>query len=166
MHTRLRALRAGCATYLTKPIDFNILVNTLIRSIKTSEITHKVMIVDDEELVVNYHAGILRHASMEVICISNPMQNLQRTAEFQPDLVVLDMHMPDINGIELATLLRQHEQFLLLPIIFVTADTSVHLRQSIESIGVNAVLTKPVDMGALVNACERAITDTFALTSH
>lgn len=163
MHTRLRALRAGCTTYITKPIDLTILVNTLIHTIKNSEITYKVMIVDDEELVASYHAEILRHAGMEVICISNPMQSLQRAAEFKPDLVVLDMHMPEINGIELATLLRQHEQFLLLPIIFVTADTSVRLRQSIESIGVNAVLTKPVDMGALVNACERAITDTFAL---
>lgn len=166
MHTRLRALRAGCATYITKPIDFSTLVNTLIHCIKNSEITYKVMIVDDEELVANYHAEILRHAGMEVVCLSNPMQSLQLATEFKPDLVVLDMHMPNINGIELATLLRQHRQFLLLPIIFVTADTSVRLRQSIESIGVNAVLTKPVDMGALVNACERAITDTFALKNR
>ena len=163
MHTRLRVLRAGCATYMTKPIDFSVLVKTLINTIAANEITHKVMIVDDEELVANYHAEILRHAGMEVICVSQPMQSLQRAAEFKPDLVVLDMHMPDINGIELATLLRQDEKFLLLPIIFVTADTSIRLRQSIESLGVNGILTKPVDMSALVNSCERAITDTFAL---
>lgn len=163
MHTRLRALRAGCATYVTKPIEFSSLVRTLIHTIQVSEITYKVMIVDDEELVANYHAEILRHAGMDVICVSNPMQSLQRATEFKPDLVVLDMHMPEINGIELAMLLRQNEQFLLLPIVFVTADTSVKLRQSIESLGVNGILTKPVDMGALVNACERAISDTFAL---
>lgn len=163
MHTRLRALRAGCATYMTKPIDFSVLVKTLIHTIAANEITHKVMIVDDEELVANYHAEILRNAGMEVICVSQPMKSLQRAAEFKPDLVVLDMHMPDINGIELATLLRQDEKFLLLPIIFVTADTSLRLRQSIESLGVNGVLTKPVDMNALVNSCERAITDTFSL---
>lgn len=163
MHTRLRALRAGCATYMTKPIDFSVLVKTLINTIATNEITHKVMIVDDEEIVANYHAEILRNAGMDVICVSQPMKSLQRAAEFKPDLVVLDMHMPDINGIELATLLRQDEKFLLLPIIFVTADTSLRLRQSIESLGVNGLLTKPVDMNALVNSCERAITDTFAL---
>lgn len=163
MHTRLRALRAGCAAYITKPIDFTLLVNSLMHSIKTSEITHKVMIVDDEELVAEYHANILRHAGMEVICVSKPMQSLQRAAEFKPDLVVLDMHMPDITGIELARLLRQHEDLLLLPIVFLSSDISLRLRQSLESIGVNAVLTKPVAMGALVNACERAISDTFAL---
>lgn len=163
IHTRLRALRAGCATYITKPIEFSSFVKTLIHTIETSEITHKVMIVDDEELVANYHAEILRNAGMEVICVSKPMQSLQRATEFQPDLVVLDMHMPEINGIELATLLRQNEQFLLLPIVFVTADTSIKLRKSIESLGVNGILTKPVDMSALVNACERAISDTFAL---
>lgn len=163
MHTRLRALRAGCATYMTKPIDFSMLVKTLINTIAANEITHKVMIVDDEEIVANYHAEILRNAGMEVMCVSHPMQSMQRAAEFKPDLVVLDMHMPDINGIELATLLRQDENFLLLPIIFVTADTSIRLRQSIESLGVNGILTKPVDMNALVNSCERAITDTFTL---
>ncbi|GGY65199.1 hypothetical protein GCM10011613_06320 [Cellvibrio zantedeschiae] len=163
MHTRLRALRAGCATYITKPIEFSSLVRTLVHTIKASEITYKVMIVDDEELVASYHAEILRNAGMDVISVSKPMQTLQRAAEFKPDLVVLDMHMPEINGIELATLLRQNEQFLLLPIVFVTADTSPKLRQSIESLGVNAILTKPVDMDALVISCERAIRDTFAL---
>lgn len=163
MHTRLRALRAGCATYITKPIEFSSLVRTLIHTIKVSEITHKVMIVDDEELVANYHAEILRHAGMDVICVTKPMQSLQRAAEFKPDLVVLDMHMPDVNGMELATLLRQNEQFLLLPIIFVTADTSTKLHKSMEGLGVNGILTKPVDMEALVNACERAISDTFIL---
>lgn len=163
MHTRLRALRAGCATYITKPIEFSSLIKSLVHSIQSNEVTHKVMIVDDEELVAHYHAEILRHAGMEPLCISHPLQSLQRATEFKPDLMILDMHMPDINGIELATLLRQNEQFLLLPIIFVTADTSSKLRQSIESIGVNAVLTKPVDIGALVNACERAISDTFVL---
>lgn len=163
MHTRLRALRAGSATFITKPIEFSSLVHTLIHTIKTSEITHKVMIVDDDEIVANHHTEILRRAGMEVIYVTQPMQSLQRAAEFQPDLVVLDMHMPEINGIELATLLRQNEQFLLLPIVFVTADTSVKLRHSIESLGVNGILNKPVDMTALVNACERAISDTFAL---
>jgi DNA-binding response OmpR family regulator/EAL domain-containing protein (putative c-di-GMP-specific phosphodiesterase class I) len=163
MHTRLRALRAGCAAYITKPIEFSSLVRTLIHIIKTSEITHKVMIVDDEELVANYHAEILRNAGMDVICVTKPMQSLQRATEFKPDLVVLDMHMPDINGMELATLLRQNEQFLLLPIIFVTDDTSTKLHRSMEGLGVNGILTKPVDMDALVNACERAISDTFIL---
>jgi len=161
--TRLRALRAGCATFVTKPIDFISLIRTLTHTIKANEITHKVMIVDDEELVANYHAEILRNAGMDVMCVTNPMNSLERAAQFKPDLVVLDMHMPDINGIELATLLRQSEQFLLLPIVFVTADTSTKLRQSIESLGVNGMLTKPVDMSALVTACERAISDTFAL---
>jgi len=166
MHTRLRALRAGCATYLTKPVDFNSLVKSISQTIEANEITHKVMIVDDEALVAAYHAEILRHAGMEVITVSQPMHSLQRATEFKPDLVILDMHMPDINGIELATLLRQNEEFLLLPIIFVTADTSIKLRQSIESLGVNGVLTKPVDIEALVNACERAISDTHALKSR
>lgn len=163
MHTRLRALRTGCSAYVTKPVDFTLLVKTLGQTIAANEITHKVMVVDDEPSIASYHAEILRSAGMEVICVTQPMHSLQQAAEFKPDLVILDMHMPEINGIELATLLRQSEQFLLLPIIFVTADTSTKVRKSIESLGVNGLLTKPVDMGALINAAERAINDTHAL---
>lgn len=163
MHTRLRALRTGCAAYVTKPVDFVMLVKTLEQTIVANEITHKVMVVDDEPSIAAYHAEILRSAGMEVVCVTQPMHSLQQAAEFKPDLVILDMHMPDVNGIELATLLRQSEQFLLLPIIFVTADTSTKLRKSIEGLGVNGVLSKPVDMGALINAAERAINDTHAL---
>lgn len=166
MNTRLRALRAGCASFVTKPIDFSSLVKNLVHIIDANEVSYKVMIVDDEELVARYHAEILRHSGMEVICVSQPMQSLRRAREFKPDLVILDMHMPNINGIELATLLRQDEQFLLLPIIFVTADTSTKLRNSIETIGVNAVLTKPVDVGVLASAAERAINDTFTLKNR
>ena len=166
IHARVRALRAGCTHYLSKPVDFIQLTNTLTNAIHHRETSHKVMIVDDEELVAQYHAEILRHAGMDVIYITNPLQSLQRAVEFQPDLVILDMHMPDINGMELATLLREEDQFLALPIIFVTADTSTVLHNSLESLGVNGVLTKPVNIQQLISCCEHAISDTVALKNR
>ncbi|RZA02998.1 MAG: EAL domain-containing protein, partial [Moraxellaceae bacterium] len=135
-------------------------------TINSFESTHRVMVVDDDEIVAKYHAELLRHAGMEVISVSQPLQSLQRAAKFKPDLVILDMHMPEINGIELATLLRQEEEFLVLPIIFVTSDTSESLRESLESLGVNGIMHKPVQIDALVSTCERAINDTIALKNR
>ena len=163
MHTRLHALRAGCSNFITKPIDCPTLINTLGHTCAQHKQATKIMIVDDDETMAQLHAEILRYAGMEVIYVTQPAQSLKRATEFQPDLVLLDMHMPTIDGLELATLLRQNDQFMLLPIIFVTADDSFKLRQTIESFGVNAILNKPVDMGELVNLCERAVNHTAAL---
>lgn len=163
---KLRALRAGCADYIPKPIDFHQLIEKLLVLITQHEVTYKVMIVDDEPLVADFHAEVLRYAGMEAICVDKPMQSLQRAMQFKPDLVILDMHMPDINGLELATLLRQEPQFLLLPIIFITADTDINLHNSIKAIGVNAIMVKPIESSALIRLCEQTLISTASLKNR
>lgn len=166
LNAKLRALRAGSTDYLIKPIDFNFLIEKLIQLINQNNKTYRVMVVDDDESVSNLQAEILRYAGMEVLCVNQPLHSLQRAAEFKPDLVILDMHMPDINGMELAVLLRQDPEFLLLPIIFVTADTDINLHRNIRALGVNALLTKPFEANDLIERCRQALTDTTLLKTR
>lgn len=166
VNAKLRALRAGSSDYLVKPLDFNFLVEKLITVINQHSKTQRVMIVDDDPAMSGLEEEILRYAGMEVLCVNQPLHSLQRAAKFKPDLVILDMHMPDINGMELAVLLRQDPEFLLLPIIFVTADTDTNLHKSIKALGVNALLTKPFEATELISVCEQALADTAALKNR
>jgi DNA-binding response OmpR family regulator/EAL domain-containing protein (putative c-di-GMP-specific phosphodiesterase class I)/HPt (histidine-containing phosphotransfer) domain-containing protein len=166
VNAKLRALRAGSSDYLIKPLDFNFLVEKLVHIITQHTKIHRVMIVDDDPAMTSLQAEILRYAGMEVLCVNQPLHSLQRAAKFKPDLVILDMHMPDINGMELAVLLRQDPEFLLLPIIFVTADTDTNLHKSIKALGVNALLTKPFEVTELISVCEQALADTSALKNR
>ncbi|WP_039918311.1 response regulator [Cellvibrio mixtus] len=166
LNAKLRALRAGSTDYLIKPVDFNFLVEKLVQLINQNNKTYKVMVVDDDEAVANLQAEILRYAGMEVLCVNQPLHSLQHAAQFKPDLVILDMHMPDINGMELAVLLRQDPEFLLLPIIFVTADTDINLHRNIRALGVNALLTKPFEADDLIERCRQALTDTTLLKTR
>lgn len=166
VNAKLRALRAGSSDYLIKPLDFHFLVEKLVHIITQHTKTQRVMIVDDDPAMTNLQAEILRYAGMEVLCVNHPLHSLQRAAKFKPDLVILDMHMPDMNGMELAVLLRQDPEFLLLPIIFVTADTDTNLHKSIKALGVNALLTKPFEVTELISVCEQALADTSALKNR
>lgn len=166
VNAKLRALRAGSSDYLIKPLDFHFLVEKLVHIITQHTKTQRVMIVDDDPAITSLQAEILRYAGMDVLCVNQPLHSLQRAAKFKPDLVILDMHMPDMNGMELAVLLRQDPEFLLLPIIFVTADTDTNLHKSIKALGVNALLTKPFEVTELISVCEQALADTSALKNR
>ncbi|MFC3114193.1 REC domain-containing phosphodiesterase [Cellvibrio fontiphilus] len=166
VNAKLRALRAGSSDYLSKPLDMNLLIERLVQIIGQHNHTHRVMVVDDDPDMASLESEILRYAGMDVICVQQPLQSLQQAAQFKPDLVVLDMHMPDINGMELAVLLRQDPQFLLLPIVFVTADTDTNLHDNIKALGVNAIITKPFEATDLINTCEQALNQTSALKSR
>lgn len=163
MDNRLKALRAGCASFLAKPLSPENVVNTVNNLLSHTGLRHKVLVVDDESSVAQYHTALLEQAGLDAHYVTQPMMCLQRVTELKPDLVVLDMHMPQVSGLELATLLRQDSQFLLLPLVFVTADTSIRLRKTIEGLGINEILSKPVDTEAFVAACERAINETASL---
>lgn len=166
LNAKLRALRAGSTDYLIKPIDFNFLIEKLLQLINLNNKTYRVMLVDDDESITNLQTEILRYAGMEVLAVNQPLHSLQHAAQFKPDLVILDMHMPDINGMELAVLLRQDPEFLLLPIIFVTSDTDINLHRNIRALGVNALLTKPFETNELIERCRQALHDTSMLKTR
>ncbi|ACE83650.1 EAL domain-containing protein [Cellvibrio japonicus] len=165
-HTRLRALRAGCDDYLIKPLNFNLLLEKLLQTLHQPNRIYRVMIVEDDQDMAELEAEILRYAGMEVLCINRPLQSLEKANTFKPDLAILDMHMPEMNGIELARLLRQDPEFLLLPIIFVTADTDVQLHRQIQALGVNALLVKPLAAEQLIKLCEQALVSTNSLKNR
>ncbi|HTF95939.1 MAG TPA: response regulator [Cellvibrio sp.] len=166
LNAKLRALRAGSTDYLVKPVDFNFLIDKLLQLISLNNKTYRVMVVDDDESMTNLESEVLRYAGMEVLALNQPLHSLQRAAQFKPDLVILDMHMPDITGMELAVLLRQDPEFLLLPIIFITADTDTNLHRDIRALGVNALLTKPFEPNDLIERCRQALNDTAMLKTR
>ncbi|MBW4660944.1 MAG: response regulator [Drouetiella hepatica Uher 2000/2452] len=70
-----------------------------------------------------------------------------------PDLILLDLMMPDIDGFEVTRRLRQNDQFSSVPILIVTADRIVEEEQGLE-IGANGFIRKPVDFDELLKKVE------------
>lgn len=111
----------------------------------------KAIVVDDEALAVEHLCRMLGNAGLETAGSSNPYLAYDMILEQQPDVIFLDVDMPEVNGLELAE--KVNTEGYRGEIIFVTA----HRQYAIDAFGVNAIdyLLKPVMEAALVKSLER-----------
>ncbi len=78
------------------------------------------------------------------IVASNAEEALQSIAQFQFDLILMDVQLPDISGVELTQRIRQMPQFKHIPIIAVTAHAYSEMQEEFMGSGMDDVLTKPI----------------------
>ena len=91
---------------------------------------YRVLVVDDQEVAAILAGGILNHAGMVVRTVFDPMTVLQAMDEFRPDLVLMDLHMPGANGIELTGIIREHEAFCAIPVVFLSCEEDLTSRST------------------------------------
>ena len=151
LQSRLSAFRShGCA-YLTKPVDVGELVEWLDRLTgRVSTEPFRILLVEDEPILAEYLAHVLREAEMEVESLQDPGGLLDVLEDLRPDLIVMDHHLPDCTGFELAAVLQQHRDHVSIPIVFLSVERDAEIRRRALSLGSDAFLEKPVQPAALV----------------
>ena len=150
---RLAAARAGAAAYIMKPVDVRALVSTLdtLTSDQPPE-PYRVLIVDDTEALAEHYASILQSAGMRTDVATDPMRILAHLTAFRPDLVLMDIYMPSCTGAELATVIRQLENYTLVPIVFLSTENNTSKQLAAMKLGGDDFLTKPIVPEHLVSA--------------
>ena len=107
-------------------------------------------VVDDDEIVLAAVESILRSEGLGVTTVSDPSEVLNRLALREPDVVILDVGFPDVNGIDLCRLLRSDSRWSRVPIMFLTASKDRRTRLRAYSAGADDLLSKPIDNEELV----------------
>ncbi len=111
----------------------------------------RVLIVDDDPANVELLKAYLAESVDEIVGLTDSRQVEHVFAQFEPDLVLLDLHMPDPDGLELLRRLRGARMSLgFLPVIVLTADTGHVARNSALILGADEFMTKPVDRAEVV----------------
>ncbi|MDZ7750296.1 MAG: response regulator [Gammaproteobacteria bacterium] len=153
VQTRMAGFRAGVARYLKAPPDPGRLTETL------DELTHRqptrpyrVVMVDPDTASLEAQAALLRDAGMAVQTVSAPLETLDTVAAFTPDVVVMEIHMEEASGPELAALLRERHTGMELPILFQSTAPGAGRDLSALRLGGDDCLMKPVPSHHLVAA--------------
>lgn len=116
-----------------------------------------VLIVDDNEdcrLMLKYLLDIWNYRSVEAI---DGWEAIRRTEETKPDLVLMDVRLPGIDGIEATRLIRAMPNVGGVPIIFVSASAEKSIQTAAIAAGGSEYMVKPLDFEQLKNALEKYI---------
>ncbi len=108
-----------------------------------------VLIVDDSKMVRTAIREILELGSIQVSEAGDGKEALEIIKNNCPDLVLLDIFMPEINGIEVLRIIRQAHSKLELPVVLVTSKESSHEIVQALDLGANDYVTKPIDFDVL-----------------
>jgi two-component system cell cycle response regulator len=117
----------------------------------------RVLVVDDNFLNVKLLEELLKSASYEVATAMSGEAALEKLRQSRPDIVLLDVMMPGMDGYEVCRRIRQNERTARLPVIMVTALDKPSDREMGFVAGADDFLNKPVDENVLFPAMRRAM---------
>ncbi|MTW19774.1 diguanylate cyclase [Allochromatium palmeri] len=151
--SRMRAARLGVDGFMLKPLDIPRLVDRIGRILEERHADpYRVLVVDDDRDLAEHLRLVLSADGMDVDVLSEPEQVIEAVATFHPELVLMDMHMPDYSGPELATVIRHHDDLLGLPIVYLSAEQDRAKQIQALRSGADDFLTKPISDTELVAA--------------
>lgn len=148
---KLKAVRMGVSALVQLPVDLIELDGWFSDFDKDQRIESKVLIVDDDDIVAEAYAFALQERGMRTETLSNPLKTGQMVEDFCPDLIVMDLDMPEANGLDVARALRLSRPNLSLPILFLSAEQDEDIQHEARQIGGDDFITKPVDLATLTN---------------
>ena len=152
-HSRVRAAQLGAEGYLLKPLNVPALVTRMMGVFESRHAPpQRVLIVDDDINLSAYYRLVLQGAGLEAEVLSQLETIIEKISAFRPELILMDMHMPEFSGPDLARVIRQYDQWTSLPIVYLSAETDIRLQIDAMNRGADDFLTKPISDVQLIAA--------------
>lgn len=115
----------------------------------------KILIVDDEQDIVESLKFVLEASNFTCYTADNGEDGLRMAKEIVPDLIILDVMMPKINGYKISRLLKYDAKYKNIPILMVTARSQEEDKLIGEETGADEYITKPFELDEVVKKVEQ-----------
>jgi diguanylate cyclase (GGDEF)-like protein len=143
---RLKSIQTGGAAFFIKPMNIVNLIDKLdsLERTLSNPRSSRVLIVEGQDPIASYYQMILNMAGLETQIASKPDVILEKLREFHPDLILMDTFMSEINTMEMAKVIRQIDDFVSIPIIFLSGEDDFKQRVEALDLGADDFLIKPI----------------------
>ena len=151
LENRLSLVHQGADLVLTEPITCQNTLASILELRKSSGREAKIMIVDDDPQVLKTLEIALQPWGFKVTTLDEPKKFWDLLETNNPDLLILDLEMPEISGIELCQVLRSDRKWQKLPVLFLSAHQDQQSQSQAFAIGADDYIFKPVQVKELAH---------------
>jgi two-component system cell cycle response regulator DivK len=120
-------------------------------------VSKKVLVVEDNELNLKLFCDLLRAHDYIAEPVRDGREAVERARSFAPDLVIMDIQLPNVSGLELIETLKADDQLKPIPIMAVTAYAGKGDEERIRAAGAEAYVSKPISVGRFVESVEALV---------
>ncbi|MHB1092976.1 GGDEF domain-containing response regulator [Thiobacillus sp.] len=139
-----QALSGGCNSCLLEGTPPHAIIEHIMElNERHEQEAYRVLIVEDSKTASHLIRRTLQENQIASEIVNDPRQTLNALKQFNPDLILMDMYMPSCTGVEVARIIRQHSEFLSMPIVYLSGETNVALQVDAMRLGGDHFLTKP-----------------------
>ncbi len=110
----------------------------------------KILIVDDVQKNVQVLGTLLKNEKYSLVIAQNGKEAIERAIKIKPDIILLDINMPEMDGIEVCTVLKKNDETKEVPVIFLTAQNTTISKVKGFSVGAADYIEKPYDPAELL----------------
>jgi diguanylate cyclase (GGDEF)-like protein len=149
---RVEAIHCGADAFFEKPVDWEALLRRMQMLLdRTRAEPARVLSVEDDPSQAEFLRAVLTSGGYKVRVTSHPSALEADLASFRPDLILMDIRLPGVDGYALSRLIRQDERYAALPIVFLSTEGEVGAQIRSVRAGGDEHLVKPVDPALLLS---------------
>jgi diguanylate cyclase (GGDEF)-like protein len=148
---RVEVARLGGCAFLQKPVSAGQVMEVVSQVLQQGHTNQfKVMLVDDDPRILSSLQSLLQRWGIQIHTLDDPQQLWDALESTAPDLLVLDVEMPQVSGIELCQVIRNDPKWSSLPVLFLSTQTDAETVQRMFSVGADDYVSKPIADSELV----------------
>ena len=118
----------------------------------------KVLIVEDNELNMKLFRDLIETCGHEILETRDGIEALKLAREHRPDLILMDIQLPEVSGLEITRWLKEDDELRAIPVVAVTAFAMKGDEEKIRSGGCEAYIAKPISIGNFFETIGRFLT--------
>jgi response regulator RpfG family c-di-GMP phosphodiesterase len=160
-----QGFKVGAAAYISKseaPGHLNSTIEDVLKQFSFSH-SRRILVVDDSPTIRKLVSKALEEAGFQVMTAENGKHAFIRIAEHRPDLIISDINMPEMDGIEFCKAIHADPHLAVIPFVIMSANSDRAIMRRLLSWGASAYLVKPFNLEQIVITVERLLSHQFLI---